>query len=69
MHHQKHVPPDWLVEGSLAILIAAVLVMGIIALIQRLRAAAENSAKSKLKLPKSKAKGKRRKNPSLRSKR
>lgn len=69
MNHQKHVPPDWLVEGSLAILIAVLLIMGVIALIQRLRGATKNSAKSTLKPPKTKTKGKRRKNSALRGRR
>lgn len=69
MHHQQHLPPDWLVEGSLAILIAALLIMGVIALIQRLRGVKKNSARLKLKPPKSKSKDKRRKNPALRNRR
>ena len=58
MSLQEHAPPDWLIEAFLLVFILAIVIMGMIALVTRLR-----RGPRKVHRPKAKArfKGKRRK--------
>ena len=37
MNHQDHLPPDWVIEMSLTIFAVAILIMGVITMLKRLR--------------------------------
>lgn len=58
MNHGKHVPPNWMIEMSLAIFAVAILIMGAISVVKRLRG---KSSKSTSRGLKSKAGRRRRK--------